>query len=260
MNSNILTISIAVLKTMFRQKSIIFSCFLLPLFTLWSTWWVTAEIIMDFPLENGARIASNMINVHVVTGGLTAIAITSGLFGFVLTADSRRIAERLRIMGYSPLTINLGWFFALFGVLLLSAMTTAILVVILYEPVSITGIVVAIVLTTFIYTAFGYLIGIFLPKIMEGTLIVLLVSFIDLMLLSNPMGEAIYLTSWTKVVFGFWPTQIALESAFIGLPEDIIFQSGLVLGYVCILLLVAQLSQYTDRLKSIFQFRKEVRS
>jgi hypothetical protein len=215
---------------------------------------------MFFDLDNGKSIISNMINVHVVTGGLTAIAITAGLFGFVLTADSRRIAERLRIMGYSSLTINLGWFTALLSVLFVSAMVTSAFVIYLYKPVSAIGMISSIFLTTIVYTAFGYLIGILYPRVLEGTLIVLLVSFIDLMLLSNPMGAGIYLSDWTKIIPGFWPTQIALESAFIDIPTEILLQSGIVLVYASILLLLAQLSQPLKGIKLPYPSTRGARS
>ncbi|MHA1945211.1 MAG: hypothetical protein ACXAC6_11095 [Candidatus Hodarchaeales archaeon] len=260
MASRVLIISKAALKTMFRQKSIIFSCFILPVLVILSTWWITADIPMIFNLENGKMISSNMINVHIVTGGLTAVAITAGLFGFILTADSRRLVDRLRLMGYPSITINLGWFTALLSVLLLSSSIASLLTVSLYEPVSITGVFVAITLTTIIYSAFGYFLGILYPRVMEGTLIVLLVSFIDLMLLSNPMGENLYLISWTKLLPGFWPTQMALEAAFIGFSSDIFLQTIIILGYIIILVLSSQFLRGLIEAKSLNVFRRGVRT
>ncbi|MFW9856813.1 MAG: hypothetical protein ACFFFG_17325 [Candidatus Thorarchaeota archaeon] len=244
MASGILIIAKAVLKTMVRQKSIIFSCFILPILTIWSIWWITADVLMIFNLENGQEISATMINVHIVTGGLTAVAITAGLFGFIITADSRRLADRLRLVGYRLSTINLGWFAALLVVLLISAIVASVLTIVLYEPVSVIGVVCAIVLTTIVYAAFGYFLGILYPKVMEGTLIVLLVSFIDLMLLSNPMGESLYLVSWTKYLPGFWPTQMVLETAFIGISAEILIQIGFILSYCIILILSAQFLRF----------------
>jgi hypothetical protein len=57
---------------------------------------------------------------------------------------------------------------------------------------------------------------------LEGTLIILSVSFIDLMLVSNPMGEGLYLQSWTYYSPGFWPVQISLESGFLGFPTNLL--------------------------------------
>jgi hypothetical protein len=252
----ILIIAKAAIKTLVRQKSIIFSCFILPVLTIWSTWWITADIPMVFNLENSQVISSNMIDVHIVTGGLTAVAITAGLFGFILTADSRRLVDRLRLMGYSSITINLGWFTALLSVLLFSSSIASLLTIFLYKPVSIGGVISAITLTTIIYASFGYFLGILYPRVMEGTLIVLLVSFIDLMLLSNPMGENLYLVSWTKFLPGFWPTQMALEAAFIGFSSDIIVQTSIILGYIMILVLSAQFLRDPTEIKIFNIFRR----
>ncbi|MHA2053591.1 MAG: hypothetical protein ACW99F_08340 [Candidatus Hodarchaeales archaeon] len=241
MTLGVLIIAKAALKTMLRQKSIIFSCFILPVFLIWSTWWITAEIPMVFKLENDQNVSSNMIDVHIVTGGLLAVAITAGLFGFILTADSRRLANRLHLMGYPSIIINFGWFAALLTVLLISASVASLLTIYFYEPLSIVGVVSAIFLTTIIYAAFGYFLGILYPRIMEGTLIVLLVSFIDLMLLSNPMGENMYLVSWTKILPGFWSTQMALEAAFIGQSSDLLIQAILIICYILVLLISTQI-------------------
>ncbi len=208
------------LVNLLRQKTIVFSCFILPVVTLISIWWITADIPMTFSLHDGTKISASMLDVHVITGGLTAMAITAGIFSFVITAEYQKIAKRLRLTGYSPRTINIAVMMALLSFLIIASIATTILTILLYEPKEMLGMYLAVILTTLIYAAVGNLIGNLYPKMMEGTLIVLLASFIDLMLLSNPMGEELYLQSWTYYVSGFWPTQLVLDAAFIGSPIE----------------------------------------
>ncbi len=121
---------------------------------------------------------------------------------------------------------------------------TSILTINLYQPKDTAGVFIAVFLITVVYAAFGNLIGSFYPKIMEGSLIVLLVSFIDLMIISNPMGESLYLQSWTYYVPGFWPTQLVLEAGFIGKSADIISYAALALIYAIILFASSQLVKF----------------
>ena len=214
MLSEIGIITISALKTVYRKKTVLFSAFILPIITLVSIWWVTADQLMIFSLENGDFLAQNQLYVHILTGGLTAIAITASIFGFILTAENQKLSQRLQIVGYSPIAINLGWFFSLLLLLVFSSIGTFFLTIKLFYPANVVGLFVAILLTTIIYSALGYFVGSLYPKLMEGTLIVLIFSFIDLMLFSNPMGVEIYLKPWTYYLPGFWPTQLVLHSGF----------------------------------------------
>jgi hypothetical protein len=259
MSGRVLALAETHLRNMLRQRSIIFSCFILPVVIIWSTWWITADFPMVFSLANdeGLRIAANMIDVHVVTGGLTAMGITAGLFTFILVADNNRISERLRLMGFSPIAINLGSFLPLLIVLVVAALVSTGLSVTLAKPADWRGIAVSIFLVTLVYSAFGNMVGTIFPKHLEGTLIVLVVSFIDLMLVSNPMGEGIYLQDWTNYSPGFIPVQISLESGFSELPASILSQSMYVLVYFAGLLVLTQglrsvlLPMLTEALKRV---------
>ncbi len=143
-------------------------------------------------------------------------------------------------MGFSPVSINLGSFLPLLLVLVVTALVATGLSVTLAEPADWRGIAVAIVLVTLVYSAFGNMVGTLYPKQLEGTLLVLVVSFIDLMLISNPMGEGLYLQDWTYYSPGFWPVQISLESGFSRLPASIYTQAIYVLFYFVGLLALTQ--------------------
>lgn len=205
------------LKNLFRQLSIVFSSVILPLVTLWATWWVTADLPMSFGLANSEEtVARSMIDVHVVTGSLTAMAITAGLFGFIITEEHRKINDRLELTGYSPTTISIAMFLTLFVTLSFSIGLTAFLANLLASPKDPYGLTLAIVLVSLIYVSLGNLVATLLPKVTEGTLLLLITAFIDLMVLTNPMGGGVYLESWTYYLPGFWPVQVALEAAFVG--------------------------------------------
>ena len=239
-----------------RQRTIVFSCFILPVFTLLSIWWITADIPMQFSLYNDKVIAASMIDVHVITGGLTAMAITAGIFSFVITAESQRIADRLKLSGYSPRTINIAVILSLLTFLILASIATAILTIVLYEPKDYLQLYLAIGVTTLIYASFGNLIGNLYPKVMEGTLMVLLMSFIDLMIVSNPMGEELYLQDWTYFAPGFWPTQLVLDAGFIGSSlEDNMLALANALVYAALLFMLSQMTKFRikNRVNSVFR-------
>ncbi len=219
--SKVSFLTLAFLKNILRQRSMIFSTLVLPALIMWSTWWVTADIPMQF----GFAIADNeigksMIDVHVVTGALTSIAITSSLFGYILFAENRRTISRLRISGYTDSTISLATLLSLLVTLILSIVVVSILALNLTEIKDTTGMVISIVTVTAIYASLGTLVAKFITNVTEGTLILLIFSFLDLMLLTNPMGGGVYLEKWTYFLPGFWPVQIALESAFVGAPSQ----------------------------------------
>ncbi len=205
------------MKNLFRQLSIVFSSVILPLVTLWATWWVTADFPMNFELANTEQnVASSMVDVHVVTGSLTAMAITAGLFGYIITNEHRKINDRLELVGYSPTVISFAMFLTLFVTLSLSIALTAFFANVLASPKDSLGLTLAIVLVSLIYVSLGNLVATILPKVTEGTLLLLITAFIDLMVLTNPMGGGVYLESWTYYLPGFWPVQVALEASFLG--------------------------------------------
>ncbi len=212
-------LTLSFLKNLFRQKAIIFSTLVLPLFLIWSTWWVTAEIPMRFKLTTDVIISQTMVNVHLYTGALTAMGLTAGLFGFIVSVENNRIGERLELSGYSTTIVNLSSFLSLLLALTTSVILTVLFTLFLRQPKSDYGFVLSVVFVALIYSAFGNFIASVTNQFTEGSLIVLVFSFIDLMLFSNPMGEQIYLQDWTRFLPGFWPTQLVLESSFIGKNE-----------------------------------------
>ncbi|UJG39780.1 MAG: ABC transporter permease [Candidatus Heimdallarchaeum aukensis] len=229
------------LKSLLRNKTIVFSSLILPILTLLSTWWVTVDELMSFELQNNEQLYQSMKDVHILTGALTAVAITSGIISYILTVENNMISPRLKITGYTQLEISLSLLVSIFTILSLANISTFLLSLLLFWPKNPAGVLVAILFTTIIYTVFGFFIGFYFTKIMEGTLIVLIFSFIDLMMISNPMGGEIYLKPWTKFFPGFWPTQIVLHAGFL---DDPFYYWGPILWTLAIslvLLIIPQL-------------------
>ncbi len=237
----IFTVAWATFYSIIRRKSVFFSSFILPIIFIWVVWWITTEMPMTFKLYGGKVITESTLDVHIVTGALNAIALTAGLFGFLITFENRKISLRLRVAGFSRLTVSLGAFIALTIVLLLSAIIAGLLSIYFYYPKDVIGFAVSLLLITIIYGAIGHILGTVYPRILEGTLIILLFSFIDLMLLTNPLGRTVYLKEWTYAVPGFWPMQILLRASFVGFSlYDLAWMSLLGLAYFAFLIAIAQ--------------------
>lgn len=212
---------------------------------MWSTWWVTADIPMVFGFAtNDETVTKSMIDVHVVTGALTAIAITASIFGFILISENRKTDARLQLMGYSSLSISLASLLSLFITMVFAVVLVSIIALQLTTVKDSTGLVLAITLITILYTTLGTIMGEIVSNVTEGTLVLLILSFMDLMLLSNPMGGGVYLESWTYFLPGFWPVQLALESAFIGTPDLLTMIYPLTFGLG--LILVAAIARRGD--------------
>lgn len=236
-------LSLMFLKSMIRQRTIIFSVFILPIVTIWSTWWVTADMPMVFKLVSGSEVSASMIDIHILTGGLTAVAITAGIFSFLISSDNSKINKRLRLVGYSPNVISFAMFLSTLIVLVSSFIVALILTTFFYWPEYWIGVALAMLFTVLIYSLLGSLLATFYPKSVEGTFIILLVSFLDTMLLSNPMAEGVYLQWWTHYLPAFWPTQIVLEAGFIGLTSYISAYSLYATIYLFLLLFALQFSK-----------------
>lgn len=236
----VFTVSKATLISIYRRKSTLFSSFLLPIIFIWVIWWITPETLLEVKLFSGDISYETMLDVHLVTGALNAVAITAGLFGFLITFENRKISDRLRVAGFSSITVSLGGFFALTLVLLSSAFIAGLLTVYLYLPEDLIGFGLSLFLITLIYGALGHILGVIYPRILEGTLIILLFSFIDLMMLTNPLGRAVYLMKWTYILPGFWPMQVLLQSSFVGFKYNIIWMSLLSILYLIIIMSLIQ--------------------
>lgn len=224
------------MKNIVRQRTIIFSSFILPIVIIWATWWITIDWQMIFKLESGKEISASMLDVHIITGALTAMGITSGIFGFLITAELEPLFKRLKQVGYSVLEINISTIIILITVLFLSATVAILFSLILTEPNNIPGLILATLLIILIYASLGNLIANIYPDITAGSLILLIFAFIDLMLVTNPMGEKLYLQKWTYVYPGFWPTQIVLEAGFTNSIENFLIPSIFSLMYFIILI------------------------
>jgi hypothetical protein len=231
------------LKGMIREKTIIFSVFILPIVTIWSTWWITADMPMEFSLVSGLKVLANMIDIHILTGGLTAVALTAGIFSFLIASDNSRLNERLRLMGYKSLTINFAMFLSTLTVLVTSFIVALGLTIYFYLPKHWLGVAEAMLLTVLIYALMGNLLATFYPRPVEGTFIILLISFLDTMLLSNPMASGVYLQEWTYYLPAFWPTQLVLEAGFVGSTSNLVMYSMYSVIYLIVLLLIVQISK-----------------
>ena len=233
---NIKYLSSMIMKNIIRQRSIIFSSLILPIVIIWATWWVTVDWSMTFELVFGKEVSASMLDVHIVTGALTAMGITSGIFGFLITAELEPLVKRLKQVGYSVLEINIATILVLFTVLLFTAAIAILFSLKLTVPNSIPGLILATLLITLIYTSLGNFIANIYPDITAGALILLIFAFIDLMLVTNPMGEKLYLQKWTYVYPGFWPTQIILEAGFTDSIDNVLLPSVYSLLYFVFLM------------------------
>jgi hypothetical protein len=245
---SILFLTKSILLNIIRQKTIIFSTLILPIVIILSTWWVTVDIPIVFKLGNGEYINANMINVHVITGGLTAMGITSGVFGFLISTEYQNLSNRLRQVGYPQLKIFFCILLALFTLLTVTSIIAIVLSIYLSNPISYFGLALSIILITFIYATVGNLVSVLISNNTSGTLVILIFSFIDLMLLSNPMGEELYLKTWTYYLPGFWPVQIALISGFIGFSGDIYIIIVRIILYFSVLIAMIYLIKRTKTL------------
>lgn len=227
------------MKEFFRNRFAIFTMLLLPIFTLVIAFVATKDVPMLVALDSGEVVLVSMLEVHVVTATLTGIAIMTAMAGFYITISSTKRDRRLFLSGYRAIHI-VGTKALICGVVLLAgSFLVYSLTVLFVTPKSHLIAYGAVLLVGLVYIFLGILVGSLVPREFEGSLLVLLISFIDTMLITNPMSSGTYRTLFSKTFPGYSPVQVMLEAAFTPPVSNLVFPTVGSLLYTLFLGIVA---------------------
>ncbi|MFQ6124822.1 MAG: ABC transporter permease [Candidatus Heimdallarchaeota archaeon] len=223
------------MKEFFRNRFAIFTMLLLPIFTLVIAFVATKDVLMLVALDSGEVISISMLEVHVVTATLTGIAIMTAMAGFYITISSAKRDRRLFLSGYRAIHI-VGAKALICGVVLLAGSSLVYSLTVLFvSPKNHLIAYGAVLLVGFVYVFLGILVGSLVPREFEGSLLVLLISFIDTMLITNPMSSGSYRTLFSKMFPGYSPVQIMLEATFTPPVSNLVFPTAGSLLYTLVL-------------------------
>ncbi len=182
------------------------------------TWITTPVYDVYFKLAAVSEkifIQVNMRYEALVFIGLAAAGLLSGFLALNLIQKNEAVHRRLIICGYQTSELALSKFFALICVILLVGVYICLLPMIFFQPRHILSVYAGFILAGFIYGSYGLLIGALVKRELEGILLVILLTNIDIGWLQNPLY---YADAQNKILIrylpAFYPAQVSMISAF----------------------------------------------
>ena len=207
-------IFLSFMKELLRNKFTVFIMTALPVIIFSVIYYATTTILMTFKV-NSSTITVSMKDVHTVTGSLTAISLLAGIAGFYLAIGSRSIDRRLISSGYSSQLIVFVKLFITVFFVIIGSIFLIILELIFRPPNNLVPFSLALIFTGIMYGLIGILVASLIPREFEGSLIILTLSFLDTMFITNPMSPGTYNTAFSKLFPAYAPVQLVLNASFI---------------------------------------------
>ena len=206
-----------ILRSLTRRRIVLLLIVVVPLVFLSVVQLTSSDLVLPFKL---ASLNENDIIQMPVRISLTFFAIASVgfLISFIsvsLLQKNCREGRRLVLCGISPLELFLAVFFALILITILISVYVGLLTGLMFPIRHITYFIIGLLLTGFIYGAYGMVIGTMFKGELEGILFILLLVNIDAGWLQNPL---FYAQAQHKEIIqylpAFNPSQVSIISAF----------------------------------------------
>lgn len=201
------------MKELVRNRFTVFIMTVLPVILFGVIYYATATYPMTF-LVHSTSITATMKDVHTVTGSLTALSLLAGIAGFYLAIGSRSVDRRLISVGFSSITIVLVKLIITFVFVFIGSVFLFGLEMAFHPPNDPFVFFIALLTIGLMYGLIGILVACLLPKEFEGSLIILTLSFLDTMFITNPMSPGTYNTLFSKIFPAYGPAQLVLSASF----------------------------------------------
>jgi len=222
------------MKELVRNRFTVFIMTILPVILFSVIYYATATYPMTFMLQS-TTITVTMKDVHTVTGSLTALSLLAGIAGFYLAIGSRNVDRRLIAVGFSSITIVLVKLIITLVFVVIGSIFLFGLEMVFHPPNDVVIFFGALLTIGLMYGLIGILVACVLPKEFEGSLIILTLSFLDTMFITNPMSPGTYNTLFSEAFPGYGPVQLVLSASFSGINSGL--SSILLLSYFYIFIL-----------------------
>lgn len=196
-------------------------------------------------------IAAKTQHELVVFMALAASGLLSAFTALSLIQKNRESVRRLILCGTTPAEALISKLSAMLAVMICLSFYTAALLLPFFPPAHFPELIVSLFTEGFVYGCIGLLIGSLMKEELEGILIIVLLTNIDVAWLQNPVYYAdAQNTAIIKSLPAYFPTQSAMVSAFTDLSPAVSIGWGLLYGLA---ILVLALTVYALRMK--LQFR-----
>lgn len=172
-------------------------------------------------IENGVKVVVDL-DQRALFGGLQAliyVGLLAGLAGFYLLKSALSADRRLIVAGFSPAELVASRIGVLMVIDLAVSLFLVGLMLFFTIPRQLPAYLLATYWTALVYSLYGALAGTYIRNELGGIMAVLFLVNIDVGYLQLP-GFSTILDEWYIVLFpGYYPVQLAIDSAFTGTVE-----------------------------------------
>lgn len=201
-----------------RQPLFIFLLIGLPPAFITMAFFTTPDVpfVIGVPVSQGVTAMEvTMPDLHGVIMAPMTAAFLAGMVGLFVMHSSRDADRRLVMAGYPPLRLLA---VRLLVITTLSTFVTAISVAVTfldYRPEQPTAFFLVNLIVALQYGFLGAVVGTFLST-MAGTYLMFFAPMIDLGLVQNPMFVRDSVDWWVKLLPGYAPTEVLVDTSFTG--------------------------------------------
>ncbi len=167
-------------------------------------------------IENTVRFSTivDQRNTTIAFITLFTISFLAAFFGFYLMLSAKQADRRLILCGYQPFDILAARSIIL--VVLCALLTLYVLAILspFFAPKNWPSFFGGMFLCSLIYGLYGKVVGILIARELEGTWVVMVLPFLDTGYLEMPGFSSVLNQGWLKLMPGYFPSQITIDSAF----------------------------------------------
>ncbi|HUX88329.1 MAG TPA: efflux RND transporter periplasmic adaptor subunit [Chloroflexota bacterium] len=215
------------------------------------------SVYYDLPQSNIAiDVVENTVSFSTIVDQRTVtvafitlftISFLAAFFGFYLMLSAKQVDRRLVLCGYQPFEILAARSIILLTLCVLLTIYVLLILTPFFTPDNWPSFFGGMLLCALIYGLYGKIVGILIARELEGTWVVMVLPFLDTGYLEVPGFSSVLNAGWLKLMPGYFPSRITIDSAF-----TVVFDVGhdFVGGVVyaaCFWLLAAGLFWYATR-------------
>lgn len=209
---------IMTVKELVRRRIVVVLFFLIPSLFYIITNLTTPQHPIVFKLASLSEeivIRVSQLEEALVFMGLAATGLLGSFLALSLIQKNTRVNRRLVICGFQSSEIAVAKLAVLLGVIVIVGSYVAVLLLVFFQPRHLINLVLGFWLVGYVYGCYGLLIGSIFKRELEGILLIVLLTNIDVGWLQNPL---FYAEAQNKIIIrylpAFFPSQVSMVSAF----------------------------------------------
>jgi hypothetical protein len=207
-----------IIKETFRNRITLLLLLLIPAIFYFIAFYTTSEIPILIKIASAPKEAVIMMkpkNLGLIYIGLAATGFITSFMALNIMQKNTFANKRQILCGYNTFELSLSKLIFVICIVLVLGIYTGGLGLMLMTPKYISGVILGYILCGFVYGSFGLFIGAVLRKELEGILVIVLLTNLDIGWLQNPIYYSAAPNKFIiKLLPGFNPSQVSVISAF----------------------------------------------